>query len=130
MLWVPSGTGDSHIVILLKPFTTDWDLNPCAGIQTQPKPSLGREAMWLGLEPSQNPQYLVSGPSEAQVLDVLSQKEYRERRSDRYKVDLFRFREKHAAQSECGPSQKASVQQSWDVAWLVFTGCIISYADE
>ena len=43
---------------------------------------------------------------------------------------LILFREKHAAQSECGPSQKASVQQSWDVAWLVFTGCIISYADE
>ena len=35
---------------------------------------LGLEPPWLGLEPSQNPQYLVSGPNEAQVLDVSSQK--------------------------------------------------------
>ena len=73
---------------VLKPFTTDWDLNPCAGTQTQPKsslaleptwlglepkpkPCLGREPMWLALKPSQNPQHLVSGP---QVLEVSSQK--------------------------------------------------------
>ena len=31
----------------VKPFTTDWDLNPCAETQTQPKP-------FLGLKPSQN----------------------------------------------------------------------------
>ena len=47
-----------------KPFTTDWDLNPRAGTQTHV----------LGLKPSQNPWYLVSGPNEAQVLNVLSQK--------------------------------------------------------
>ena len=39
--------------------------------------------MWLGLELSQHPQYLVSGPNEVQVLDVLSQKEFTERQSDR-----------------------------------------------
>ena len=44
---------------------------------------LGLEPMWLGLEPSQNPQWLVSGPNEAEVLDVLSQKEFSERQSDR-----------------------------------------------
>ena len=40
---------------------------------------LGLEPTWLGLEPCQNPQYLVSGPSEVQVLDVSSQKEFSER---------------------------------------------------
>ena len=40
--------------LLLKLFTTDWDLNPCAGTRTQAKPILGLEPMWLGLKPSQN----------------------------------------------------------------------------
>ena len=67
----------------LKPFTSDWDLNPRAGAQTKLKPSLGFEPMWLGLKLSQNPQYLVSGPNETQVLDVSSQKEFSQRQSDR-----------------------------------------------
>ena len=54
-----------------------------AGTQTQSKPCFGLEPTWLGLEPSQNPQYLVSGPNEAQVLDVSSQKEFSERQSVR-----------------------------------------------
>ena len=37
--------------------------------------------MWLGLEPSQNPQYLVSGPNEVQVLDISLQKEFGERQT-------------------------------------------------
>ena len=50
---------------------------------------LGLEPMGLGLEHSQNPvfqlrsQHLVSGPNEAQVLDVSSQKEFSARQSDR-----------------------------------------------
>ena len=36
------------LVVLVKPFTTDWDSNLCAGARTQPKPC-------LGLKPSQNP---------------------------------------------------------------------------
>ena len=36
-----------------------------------------------GLEPGQNPQYLVSEPNEGQVLDVSAQKEFSERQSDR-----------------------------------------------
>ena len=44
---------------------------------------LGLEPMWLGLESSQNPQYLVSGPNEAQVLNISLQKEFTERQSDR-----------------------------------------------
>ena len=54
-------------MVVLKLFTTDWDLNPHI----------------LGLEPNPNPWYLVSGPNEAQVLDVSSQKESSERQSDR-----------------------------------------------
>ena len=50
---------------------------------------------------------LVSGPSEAQVLDVPLQKEVGERQSDRKEVDLFR--KKHTSQTECGPSQRVSV---------------------
>ena len=107
-----------------------WNHLPQIGTWTQPKPSFGLEAMWVGLKSSQNPQYLVSGPSEAQVLDVLSQKEFSERQSDRYKVDLFRFREKHTPQTECGPSQRASAQQSRNVSWLVLIGWVISYANE
>ena len=45
--------------------------------------TLGRESRWLGLKPSQNPQYLVSGPNEVQVLDVSLQKEFTEGQSDR-----------------------------------------------
>ena len=35
---------------------------------------LGFEPMWLGLKPNQNPCYLVSEHTEAQVLDVSSKK--------------------------------------------------------
>ena len=51
---------------------------------------------------------MVSGLNEAQVLDASSQKELSERQSDRLEVDLFRFREKHAPQTECGPLQSTS----------------------
>ena len=44
---------------------------------------LGLEPMWLGLKPNQNPYHLVSEPTEAQVLDVSSKKEFSERKSDR-----------------------------------------------
>ena len=39
----------------------------------------GLELMWLVLKPSQNPQDLVSGLTEAQVLDVSWQKEFSDR---------------------------------------------------
>ena len=45
----------SHLGCQLKPLTADWDLNPCAGTQTQPKPSFGLKPTWLGIEPSKNP---------------------------------------------------------------------------
>ena len=59
------------------------------------------------LKLSQNPQYLVSGPNEAQVFDVSFQREFSERQNDRLEVGLFR--EKHTPQIECGPSQRASM---------------------
>ena len=46
-------------------------------------PQTGTWAHVLGFKPSQNSQYLVSGPNEARVLDVSSQKEFSERQSDR-----------------------------------------------
>ena len=67
----------------VKSFTTDRDSNPCAGTRTQPKPCLALEPTWLGLKPSQNPQYLISGANETQVLNVSLQKELSERQSDR-----------------------------------------------
>ena len=39
----------------LKPFTSDWDLNPCVRTWTQAKTCLGLEPMWLGLKPGSNP---------------------------------------------------------------------------
>ena len=69
--------------LTLKPYTSDWDLNPLAGTQTQPKPCFGLEPTCLGLKSSQNPWCLVSGPNEGQVLDVSSLKDLSERQSDR-----------------------------------------------
>ena len=73
--------------------------------QNPAKPCLGIEPTWLGLKPSQNPWYLVSGPNEVQVLDVSSKKEFSERQSDREEVDLFRHREKCTPETECRLSQ-------------------------
>ena len=74
----------------LKLFSSDWDLNTAKtqfgtqtsvpGTRTQPKPSFGLEPTWLGLKPSENPQYLVSGSNEAQVPDVSLQKEFSEKK--------------------------------------------------
>ena len=47
----------SGFALQLKLCTSDWDLNPGAGTQTQPKPRLGLEPMWPGLEPGQNPDW-------------------------------------------------------------------------
>ena len=85
---------------------------------------MGLEPTWLGLKPSQNPWYLVSGPNEAQVLDVSSQKEFSERQSGREEVDLFRFREKHTPQTTCGPSQRASRAEKCDMVSFSGLGTI------
>ena len=74
-----------------------------AGTQTQPQP-------------------MFSGPNEAQVLDVSLQKEFSERQSDRAVVDLFRFREKCAPQTECGPLQRVNVALKCGVVSLCRLG--------
>ena len=87
---------------------------------------LGLEPVWLGLKPSQIPQYLVSGSSEAQVLDVSWQKEFHGRQSGREEVALFRYGE-HTPH-RAGPSQRVGVPQS--AARLVFTGWVSSHASQ
>ena len=87
----------SRLVITFPPrskrLLISWLQSPSAGIlepketifgtQIQRKPCLELEPTWLGLKPSQNPWYLVSGPNEVRVLDVSSQKEFGERQNDR-----------------------------------------------
>ena len=55
--------------------------------------------------------HLVSELSEAQVLDVSSQKEFSGRQSDSLKMDLFG--DKHTPKKERGPSQKARGPEIW-----------------
>ena len=40
------------------------------------------------------------------------QREFSERQRVREEIDLFKFREKHTPQTECGPSQKVSAVMS------------------
>ena len=49
--WVNSSCQGGKV----KPFTADWNLSPCARIQTQPIPSLELEPTAPGLQPTQNP---------------------------------------------------------------------------
>ena len=53
---------------------------------------------------------LVSGSDKAQVHDISLQKEFSERQSNRWKVNLFR--EKQTPQTECGLSQRMSLTTS------------------
>ena len=62
-----------------------------AGTGTQPKPM-----------------YLVSGPNEAQVLDVSYKKEFSERQSDRKKWIYSDSERSTLHRQECGPSQRVS----------------------
>ena len=86
-------------IVVMKPFTLDADLNPCAGTWTL---VAGTRTYVLLTEIVD----LVLGPDEAQILDVSSQKEFSERQNDRLEVDLFR--EKQAPQTDCGPSERVS----------------------
>ena len=79
----------------MKPFTSDWKLNPCTGTQDQPK-STTKIA------------HLVSGLNYAQVLDVSCQKEFSEKVIDRKWIYI----EKHS--TERGSSQKLRVASKCD----------------
>ena len=65
-------TNGNPLAVQLKLFMSDWDLNPgkTHGLPTKIT-------------------HLISGLSEAQVLDVSSQKEFLERQTDRQEVDLL-----------------------------------------
>ena len=128
----------------LKSFTSDLDLNPRAETQTQLKPSLGLEPTWLGLKPSQNPawdlkptwlglepspnpQCLVSGPNEAWVLDVSSQKEFKDKVIG--KIWIYSDSERSALLRQNVGHHRGRVW-SQNVLWSVFIGRVISYANE
>ena len=99
-----------------------------AGTWTQPKPSLRLKPMWLGLKHNQNPQYLVlvSGPNEAQVLDVSSRKEFSEWQSDRW---IYSDTERSTLHR-----QNVGHHRGWvwprNLVWLAFIGWVIPYAKE
>ena len=62
-----------HLDVHMKPFISDWDLNPCGqDLNLAKTHSLPTEITDL-----------VSEPNEAQVLDVSSQKEFSERQRER-----------------------------------------------
>ena len=84
--------------------------------------------MWLALEPSQNPWYLVSGPNEAQLLDVSYKKEFSERQSDRKKWIYSDSERSTLHRQEFGHSR--GWVQPRNVAWLIFIGWVISYANK
>ena len=73
--------------------------------------------------------HLVSGLNEAQVLDVSSHKEFSERQSDRYEVDLFRYRERSTLHRQTVGHRRGWMRR-WNLVWLVFIGWVISYANE
>ena len=57
-------------------------------------------------------------------------KNFSERHSDRWEMDLFRFREKHTPQGVGHLRGRVSVWRPWNVVWLVFASWVISYANE
>ena len=69
----------------------------------------------LGLEPSQNPWCLASGPNEAQALIYHCKNSVR---------GGFVEIQREAHSTGCGPSTAP-----WNVVWLVFASWVISYAN-
>ena len=72
-------------MVITKAHTSDWDLKPA-------KTQIGTCTHGLGLEPScllVRITYLVSGLTEAQVLNISVQKEFIKRQNDRQEVDVL-----------------------------------------
>ena len=122
-----------------------WDPNSCAGTRTQPKPSLGFKPTWLGLQPSQNAawdlnpcgwdsnpvkthgtwfqnlmklRFLMSCYRKNSVGDKMIGKKWicsDTERSTRYRQTVGHHRRQ---------------MQPPNLAWLVFTGWVITYANE
>ena len=72
----------------------------------------------LAREPSQSPQYLVSGPNEAQILAVSSQKEFSERQSDRFS-SVTRSCPAFCNPKDCSKPPSLSVINSWSLLKLM-----------
>ena len=80
----------------------------------------------LGVEPSQNPRWLASGPNETQALMPHYKSSVRNTVIGKRWICRIQ-REAHS--TGCGPSQRR-LQQPWNVVWLVFKSWVISYANE
>ena len=104
-----------------KLFPSDWDLNSCAGNQTQLKHRLGLELMW--------PKMLFEWESLTWCLDLLrlmffvSDQRKNLVRDRVIGKKLILFREKHTPQS-VGHDRRWV--WPWNVVWLAFMGWIIS----
>ena len=111
----------------MKLFTTDWDLNPCAGTQTHPKPSLGLEPTWLGLK---NPAITHSTWFQG-LIKLMFLMSHHRKNSVRDKVIG-----KKCSYSDSERSTLHSMlhRRGWEpqqnVGWLVLTGWVISYGNE
>ena len=127
----------------LKPYISDLDLSPLAGIQTQSKPCLGPKPTWLGLKPSQNPAWDLnqrvwdSNPAKIHgiwFLDLMKIRFlmfHRWKNSVRDKVIGKKWIYSDTERSiptEPGASQRWA--WLWNVAWLVFIGWASSYVNE
>ena len=83
--------------------------------------------IWLRFQPSYNPQCLVLGSNEAQVLDASLQKIQWE--TQRYVRGGFFPVQREAHSTGCG-HLRGQVQWPWNVVWLIWASWVISYANE
>ena len=114
--------------MVLKLFTSNWDLNPCTGTHTQPKPCLGFEPTRLGLNPAKTHstwfqdlmklRFLMSHHRENTLKDKVIGKKW-----------IY-------SDSERSTLHRQSVDHPWGRVWpwnmtcLVFIGWVISHANE
>ena len=114
--------------LVLKLFTSDWDLNPCAGTQTQPK-------LCLALEPTRlriNPVKAHSAWFQDQIKLRFLMSHHR-KNSVRDKVIVKKW---IYSDSERSTFHRQSVgHHRWqvqlqNVVWLVLIGWVISYTNE
>ena len=129
----------------MKPFTSDWDLNPCAGTRTQLKPSLELKPTWLGLEPSQNPDWDLnprdgdSNPAKIHstwfqdLMNLRFLMSHCRKNLVRDKVIGKKWIYSHTERSTFHRQNVGHCRGwmwLWNVAWLVFMGWAISYVNE
>ena len=113
LLWLRTACGIMPKYLRLKPFTSDWDSNSqdrdTNPVQTHGSPTEVTD--------------LLSGPSEAQVLTVLWQKEFSERQSEK---EWF-YSERNALHRVCCRGCCRGRVQPQNVVWLVFMLLLFSH---